>query len=127
VVRFVQSMWERGDIVSAVCHGSAALTNVTLTDGSYLVAADGSPASPIKKSVEQMAGLDKFVPFYLQDRLVERGARFDESEPFTPNVPVDGNLLTGQQPASAGLLAATIVERLTATPTDPAGARSEHV
>jgi len=115
IIAFVRVMWERGKIVSAVCHGSAALTNVRLSDGSYLVAGrrvTGFSNKEEKYLEEQLFHLPKFVPWYLQDRLVERGGIYDEGEPYTPHVAVDGNLFTGQQPASGGLLARTIVNTL---------------
>src|SRR5690606_10213299 len=38
--KLVQTAYESGNVVSAVCHGPAALVNVKLRDGSYLVAGD---------------------------------------------------------------------------------------
>jgi putative intracellular protease/amidase len=34
----IKEFYEKGKVVSAVCHGPAALVNVKLSDGSYLVA-----------------------------------------------------------------------------------------
>lgn len=114
VIAFVQAMWDAGKIVAAVCHGVAALCNVTLADGSYLVTGKRVTGFSNKeeKQLEQMFGLPKFVPFYLQDQLIERGATYDEGQPFAPHVTADGKLITGQQPASGGLLAKTIVEQI---------------
>jgi putative intracellular protease/amidase len=115
LIAFVRTMWERGKIVSSVCHGSAALTNVRLADGSYLIAGrrvTGFSNKEEKYLEEQLFHLPKFVPWYLQDRLVEHGGIYDEGAPYTPYVVVDGKLCTGQQPASGGLLARTIVEQL---------------
>jgi putative intracellular protease/amidase len=33
-----REVYERGGVVGAVCHGPIALVNITLSDGSYLVA-----------------------------------------------------------------------------------------
>lgn len=38
VQNVIRGIWESDGIVSAVCHGPAALVNATLSDGSYLVA-----------------------------------------------------------------------------------------
>jgi putative intracellular protease/amidase len=35
--RIVRKVYEQGGIVGAVCHGSAGIVNVKLSDGSYLV------------------------------------------------------------------------------------------
>jgi putative intracellular protease/amidase len=115
VIAFVRAMWDTGKIVATVCHGSAALCEVTLADGSYLVSGKQLTgfSNHEEHNLEQMFGLPQFVPFYLQDRLIERGAQYDEGPPFTPHVAIAGNLITGQQPASGGLLANTIIQRLT--------------
>jgi putative intracellular protease/amidase len=114
VIAFARSIWDAGKVVSSVCHGSAALCNVTLADGSYLVAGRQVTGFSNKEeqNLEQMFGLPKFVPFYLQDRLTQRGGAYDEGEPFSPHVAAAGNLITGQQPASGALLAKTIIGAL---------------
>lgn len=114
VIAFVRSMWEESKIVSAVCHGVAALCNVTLADGSNLIAGRELTgfSNAEENALEQMFGLPKFVPFYLQDRLVEKGGLYRQAQPFTPHVVASGNLLTGQQPASGQLLATSIMDQL---------------
>lgn len=39
----IREFYEAGKIVSAVCHGPAALLNVKLSDGSYLIKDQVSP------------------------------------------------------------------------------------
>lgn len=39
--RITRSIWERGGIVSAVCHGYCGLLNTRLSDGKLLVAGKG--------------------------------------------------------------------------------------
>jgi putative intracellular protease/amidase len=68
-----------GSIVAAVCHGPAALVNVQLPDGSYLV--DGKQVNGFTNVEEQMFG-QKWMPdfpFLLEDKLVERGGEFQSS------------------------------------------------
>lgn len=112
VTAFARSMWEQGKIVAAVCHGVAALCNVVLADGNHLIAGRELTgfSNAEEHMLEQMFGLPKFVPFYLEDRLVERGGSYKQGQPFTPYVVRSGNLLTGQQPASGQLLARGIID-----------------
>jgi putative intracellular protease/amidase len=114
VIAFVRSTWEAGKIVSAVCHGVAALCNVTLAGGGHLISGRELTgfSNAEEHALEKMFGLPRFVPFYLQDRLIERGGHYQQGQPFAPYVAVSGNLLTGQQPASGQLLAKTIIEQL---------------
>ena len=51
-------------------------------------------------------------PGSCQDLLSERGANFSDGGVFQPNVVVDGNLLTGQNPPSAAPLADAINKML---------------
>lgn len=99
VDRVTRSIFEAGGAVAAVCHGPAALVNVKLSDGRYLVS--GRDVSAFTDSEERAVGLDKTVPFLLATMLVERGARHHPAPDWTSKVVVDGRLITGQNPQSA--------------------------
>ena len=98
-----RDVYEAGGVVSAVCHGPAALLNVVLADGSNLVA--GRRVSAFTNDEERAVGMASVVPFFLADELALRGAVRDEVPPFLPHVVVDGRLVTGQNPPSAVLVA----------------------
>jgi putative intracellular protease/amidase len=107
-----RSIYERGGVVAAVCHGPAALVNVTLSDGTYLVA--GKEVAAFTNSEEKAVGLDQVVPFLLADELVKRGAIHRPVADWQPQVVVSDRLVTGQNPQSATALAeavATLVAR----------------
>lgn len=106
-----RNIWERGGIVAAVCHGPAALVDMTLSDGSYLIA--GRQVTGFTNGEEQAVGLTKVVPFSLADRLEARGAHHHAAPNFTENVVVDGRLVTGQNPQSATGVANAMVNLLT--------------
>lgn len=95
-------------VVGAVCHGPAGLINVKLEDGSYLV--NGKTVNSFTNEEETAKGMDKKVPFLLEDKLVERGARFEQSAEFQEHVAVDGRLVTGQNPASAKKVADEMIK-----------------
>jgi putative intracellular protease/amidase len=61
---------------------------------------------------ETQAGLAAKAPWLLQDRLVEIGTDFQEGDPWGPNVVVDRNLITGQNPASSAPVAAEMLKTL---------------
>lgn len=94
-----RDVYEAGGAVAAVCHGPAGLVNITLSDGSYLVA--GKNVAGFTNSEEAAAGLTDVVPFLLQSALEERGAKHTGAADWEPHVVVDGRLVTGQNPASA--------------------------
>lgn len=105
-----RSIYERGGAVAAVCHGPAALVNVTLSDGSYLVA--GKRVSAFTNEEEDQVKLSSVVPFLLADKLTERGARHDAVAPWQKHVVVSERLVTGQNPASSAGVARAVVELL---------------
>jgi putative intracellular protease/amidase/uncharacterized protein YndB with AHSA1/START domain len=95
----LRDCYEGGAVVAAVCHGPAALVNVTLSDGEHLVA--GKRLTAFSNDEERAVGMTSVVPFLLADALAERGARYEAAASFMPRVVVDGRLVTGQNPASA--------------------------
>jgi len=54
------------------------------------------------------------VPFTCQDKFNERGATYKEGPAWSATVAVDGKLITGQNPPSAGPTAEAIVAALSA-------------
>lgn len=96
--KVIAETYERGAVVGAVCHGPVSLLNVKLSDGSYLV--NGKNITSFTDAEEEnYAKAD--VPFFLQTALTRQGAKFHAAAPWSANSLVDGNLVTGQNPASA--------------------------
>lgn len=70
-------VYDNGGLVAAVCHGPAALVNVRLFNGKFLV--DGKRVSAFTNEEERAVKLDQVVPFLLEDKLAERGASIEKS------------------------------------------------
>lgn len=102
------TIYENEGIVGAVCHGPSALVNIRLSNGKYLV--DGKTLSAFTNEEEKNVGLENTVPFLLEDKLKTRGATIDKAGMWAEKVSVDERLVTGQNPASAALVAKKIVE-----------------
>jgi len=94
----VVDTYERQAVVGAVCHGPVALLNARLRDGSYLV--KGKHMTSFTTAEEDNYARPD-VPFDLQSALSEQGAIYYTVEPWGANSLADGNLVTGQNPASA--------------------------
>ncbi|MFI5499812.1 type 1 glutamine amidotransferase domain-containing protein [Nocardia asteroides] len=98
--RITREIFERGGIVSSVCHGYCGLLNTKLSDGSYLVA--GRKLTGFAWKEEVLARVDKLVPYNAEEEVKKRGARYEKALlPFVSYAVVDGNLVTGQNPGSA--------------------------
>ncbi|MBQ1042745.1 type 1 glutamine amidotransferase domain-containing protein [Micromonospora sp. C72] len=108
LARIARSVYERGGVVAAVCHGPSALVNLTLTDGSRLIA--GKRVAGFTNSEEAAVGLTDEVPFLLADKLTEAGAQHVAAPDFTEHVVVDDRLVTGQNPQSARAVADAVVK-----------------
>jgi putative intracellular protease/amidase len=101
-----------GGIVSAVCHGPAALVNARRADGTLLVA--GKRLAAFTNGEEEEVQSTHVVPFLLASTLNERGAHHQNAANWADNVVVDGRLITGQNPQSAGSLGVALRDALLA-------------
>jgi len=100
--KLINEFYAHNKIVSAVCHGPAALANVKLPSGEYLIA--GQAVTGFSNSEEDAAGLTQQMPFLLQDALEKNsGGNFVKADDWAKKVVVSrgGLLITGQNPASA--------------------------
>ena len=98
-----------GRVISAVCHGPAGLLGAKDETGSSIIS--GKKMTGFSNEEEMMVGLDAVVPFMLQDRLSTLG-EYESGPRFRPYSVVDGNLVTGQNPASSKLTAENVVKVL---------------
>ncbi|QYK03435.1 MULTISPECIES: type 1 glutamine amidotransferase domain-containing protein [Shewanella] len=96
-------------VITAVCHGPAAIADIKLPDGRYFVA--GKWVNGFTNIEEQAFSSEHIAmfPFLLQDRLVKNGAQFVQNAPMLPYVAVDGNLITAQNPGSVAKAAEAMV------------------
>ena len=112
VQKITRELYEAGSPVGAVCHGPVALVNVKLADGKYLI--EGKEVSAFTNDEEEKVGLTKVVPFLLATEMEARGAKHLPAPDFEKKVVASGNLVTGQNPASAAGVAQEMVELLRA-------------
>jgi putative intracellular protease/amidase len=109
--RTVNAMLERGAPVSAVCHGPAALGRITIADGTPLVA--GRNVTGFTREEEVDYGTIDKVPFLLEELMMDSGATYQKRKAWDEFVIEDGNIITGQNPGSAGAVGRSLVARLT--------------
>jgi putative intracellular protease/amidase len=108
LVDLLSSVWADGKVIAAVCHGPAGLVNVKDTNGQLVLT--GRRVSAFTNSEEEIAGLTKKVPFLLETRIRELGAKYERGVDFQPFAVRDGNLVTGQNPASSEMVANLVLE-----------------
>lgn len=107
IIRITETVYANGGIVAAICHGVSALVNVRDANGEYLVR--GRDINSFTDAEEEAAGLTDAVPFLLESKLKERGAKFHAGALWANTVVVSGRIVTGQNPASAQSLGEKLV------------------
>jgi putative intracellular protease/amidase len=103
-------MIDAGKPVALVCHAPGVLKEVKRRDGAPLVM--GKHVTGFSDTEEQAVQLTKVVPFLVEDELKRLGGLYEKGRDWGPFVQVDGNLITGQNPASSAPVANATLELL---------------
>jgi putative intracellular protease/amidase len=106
-IGLIESMSAAGKPVAAVCHAPAVFRRTQAPDGSPLV--EGKSVTGFSNSEEAAVELTAIVPFLLEDELQMIGANYSKSSDWHPYVVTDGNLVTGQNPASSEAVAQALL------------------
>lgn len=102
--------YEANGIISAVCHGPAGLLPIQLSNGKSLLE-DKKVTGFTREEEIDFATIDK-IPFLLEESLTRKAAQFSKVQPWHVFVIEDNRVITGQNPASAHLVAQKVVELL---------------
>jgi putative intracellular protease/amidase len=93
--------------IGAVCHGVAALLSLKNNKEEFFV--KGKQLTCFSNSEEESSGLSEVVPFLLETKLLSLGGFYSKEADYVSHVVTDGNIITGQNPASAKGVAHKIV------------------
>jgi putative intracellular protease/amidase len=110
LAQLVSTFYQAGKPVASVCHGPAGLVGAKDTTGQPIVA--GKRVNSFTDDEERAVELDAVVPFLLETKLRELGAKFEGGDTFTSYAVRDGNLITGQNPLSLEVLSALVLEAM---------------
>ena len=108
--KLVAASFNAGKPTAAVCHGPAGLVKALRPDGKSILF--GKKVNGFTNEEETAAGLMNVVPFHLETRMRELGGVFESGAMWQPYAVRDGNLITGQNPASSALVASHVVAAL---------------
>lgn len=95
--------------VAFVCHAPGVLRHVKI-DGEYLV--NGKNVTGFTNTEEEAVQLTDIVPFLVEDMLKENGGNYSKIGDWSSYAVVDGNLITGQNPASSEKVAEELLKML---------------
>jgi putative intracellular protease/amidase len=119
LAKLIESFDRENKAIAAVCHGVVALVLVKSSKGEPIV--KERKITAFTNSEERLVNLEAVVPFLLGTKLRDLGADFVAATDFTPHVQKDGNLITGQNPASSSAAAEQLLQLLKDTSTSMIG------
>jgi putative cofactor-binding repeat protein len=111
-IALIERIYATGKPVGAVCHGPSVFRRAKAPDGTPLVR--GKAVTGFTNSEEDAAGLCDVVPFKVEDELKAGGGRYSRAADWADHTVVDGNLITGQNPASSESAARALLKQLEA-------------
>ncbi|MBC8770240.1 type 1 glutamine amidotransferase domain-containing protein [Arenibacter sp. BSSL-BM3] len=109
-IKLIETFNKQKKPIGFVCHAPAALKDVKNEDGSPLV--KGKKVTGFTNSEEEAVQLTKVVPFLVEDMLKTNGGIYSKKEDWAAYAVQDGNLITGQNPASSELVAEKLLASL---------------
>ncbi|NES21090.1 MAG: type 1 glutamine amidotransferase domain-containing protein [Symploca sp. SIO3E6] len=110
LTQIIAQALKQNRVVAAVCHGPAGLISARTSDGRSIL--EGRKVTAFTNSEEEAVGLTNVVPFLLETKLRQLGADFQNANDFQAFAIADGNLITGQNPASSLLVAEKVLDAL---------------
>ncbi len=112
-IAVIERMFAAGKPVAAVCHAPAVLLAAKAPNGDPLV--QGRNVTGFTNTEEAAVQLTDIVPFLLEDELKRLGGNFSCADDWQPHAITDGNLITGQNPASSRAVAEELLKLLQCT------------
>lgn len=109
-IKLIETFYQQGKPVSAVCHAPSVLLNAKNAQGEPLF--KGKKITGFTNTEEAAVGLTEIVPFLLEDELKKRGGIYSQGEDWAPYCVEDGILITGQNPASSTIVAKAVLAKL---------------
>jgi putative intracellular protease/amidase len=110
IKRIAEHLYGQSRVVAAICHGVIGLTRIADKYGESLL--KNRMLTGISNAEDVMMGIDKIVPVLPEDMLRKARAHYSAAAPLVEHVICDPPFFTGQNPASADLLARKVIEHL---------------
>lgn len=109
-IKLIESFDRAGKPIGFVCHAPGVLRHVKAANGTPLI--QGKKVTGFTNGEEAGVELTDVVPFLIEDEFIKLGADYHKGEDWAPFVVQDGNLITGQNPASSEEAAKTLLKCL---------------
>ena len=108
-IDLIQDFYSQMKPLALVCHAPGVLAN-TRYHNEPLVR--GKEVTGFSNEEEEIMELTEVVPFLVEDKMNQMGAKYSKGENWSSYVKVDGKLITGQNPASSEEAARALLRML---------------
>jgi putative intracellular protease/amidase len=108
VRQLLEVFYSKNKPIGATSQGVACLLSLKNNKGEALI--KGKQITGIRNSEENLSGLKDVTPFLLESKLLSVGAQYSKGDDYISHVAEDGNIITGQNPASSKEVAQKIIE-----------------
>lgn len=109
-IALIERMFASNKPVATVCHAPSVLLKAKAPNGDPLV--KGRNVTAFTNSEEEAVQLTNIVPFLVEDELKRLGGNYSKVTDWQSYAIADGNLITGQNPASSEAVAKEILKFL---------------
>ena len=109
-IALIEESLRAGKPLGLVCHAPGVLRHAKGADGAPLV--KGKRVTGFSNTEEEAVQLTKVVPFLVEDMLKGNAGLYSKGDDWTSHIEIDGNLITGQNPASSTAAAEAIIRLL---------------
>lgn len=107
-IALIETTYAAGLPLALICHAPGALRHTKAPDGAPLVR--GKSVTGFANTEEEAVGLTQVVPFLVADSLKENGGEYSKGDDWQSYVITNGNLTTGQNPASSEAAARAVLQ-----------------
>ncbi|WP_269533791.1 nuclear transport factor 2 family protein [Chitinimonas sp. BJYL2] len=112
IQHIANTIYKRGGIISAICHGTAGIVNLKNSDGTAIFSNRKITGFP-DMFEDTQAEYYKTFPFSIDKEITKHGGNFVYSKKFGDNhVIADGNIVTGQDPSATASVALNVIKAI---------------
>lgn len=109
-IALIEDFYSNNKPIASVCHAPAVFKYTKDSNGDPIV--KGKMMTGYSNAEEEAVQFTSLVPFSLQEMLIENGAFYSKGPNWYPYIQEDGLLISGQNPASAELVAEALLKKL---------------
>ena len=109
-IRLIEEFWSAKKPISSVCHAPIVLVNARESSGELVV--KDREVTGFTNSEEDGVGLTEIVPMLVEDTMISLGAKYSKAGDWEVYTRQDGNLITGQNPASSERVAELVLKTI---------------